>query len=224
MGKFDEKGIVFYFHNELRAIFFFRDRAPDFRVVFPIQKHTRNILVYPFEHEPNDGYDGLITKYEKNVNLGVKTADCLPVIFASENIKGVIHAGWRGLVKGIFDELAEKLKIFGEKGENISFVIGPHICEKCYEVKEDVSSIFQDFCRKNKIDEDRVIRTHNGKVFIDLFSCASEIIKKKICSSKIYHIDICVKEDKRFFSRRRGDMISQPSCLYYSADRDLDKI
>lgn len=223
--KFNEEksGLVFGFNQGLRAIFFFKNTKPDFHAIFPIQKHTRNILIYPFSQESSDGYDGIITAYEKDVNLGIKTADCLPIIFLSEKVKGVIHAGWRGIINGIFDELLNRLSEFCEKGENITFAIGPHICGNCYEVKEDVSSIFQDFCQKNKIDEDKIIKTRDSKIFIDLFSCASEIINKKIGSEKIYHADICVKEDGRFLSRRKGDMISQPSCLY-SVKRDFVRI
>ncbi|MCS7213785.1 MAG: polyphenol oxidase family protein [Candidatus Calescibacterium sp.] len=208
----NENGIIFNLSEKTKAIFFFKNAYPEQPVIFPIQKHTRNIAVYP-NFDFSDGYDGIIIPNNLEVNIGVKTADCLPVIFYSDKVKGVIHAGWRGIVNGIFEELELKLKIFNERIENLLFVIGPHICGKCYEVKEDVKSIFEKLCAKKSIDKEKVIKTENGKLFIDLFSFVYETLKKKSEKIKVFHSGVCVKEDTRFFSRRRGDMISQPSCI-----------
>lgn len=214
-----EKGIVFNIAQNLEALFFFRWSYPDFHVLFPVQKHTKEIFVYKdAEHRGfiySGGFDGIIASRYDRVNLGVKTADCLPIIFASEKVKGVIHAGWRGIANGIIDELETKLRIFKEKPENLKVIVGPHICGRCYEVRDDVASIFRELCRKRDIDEDKVILTNNGRVFIDLFSCVFEILNKKGVA-EIFHAGICVREDERFFSKRRGDERSQPSCLINS--------
>jgi copper oxidase (laccase) domain-containing protein len=53
--------------------------------------------------------DGLIT-YKQNIFLTVTVGDCVPIYFFDEknNIIGLAHAGWRGVVKNISKALIEK--------------------------------------------------------------------------------------------------------------------
>ena len=44
--------------------------------------------------------DGIITK-NKNVLLGILTADCAPVILLGKEYFGILHVGWRGLLNNI---------------------------------------------------------------------------------------------------------------------------
>lgn len=118
-------------------------------VYFPKQIHS-NLLVL-FEKDKNIECDGVLTR-EKNVFLGVKTADCVPLILSHKEIIGALHCGWRGLAGGIL----ENLKIFLEKEgfslKECSFFIGPSIGSCCYEVKEDVGNLFPDFFKDGKVD------------------------------------------------------------------------
>ena len=44
--------------------------------------------------------DGMIIKLEKLENetaLAIKTADCLPILYLSQEEIALVHAGWRGL-------------------------------------------------------------------------------------------------------------------------------
>ena len=58
-----------------------------------------------FKH-PHTSCDGYVTT-QKGVVLGVKTADCLPLLLEAEDGNGnviavsAIHAGWRGTIEGI---------------------------------------------------------------------------------------------------------------------------
>lgn len=51
--------------------------------------------------------DGLVTDCP-DIALSVATADCAPVLLASDDgrIVGAAHAGWRGAVEGILEETA----------------------------------------------------------------------------------------------------------------------
>ena len=69
--------------------------------------------------------------------LGVFTADCLPIAVSYEDGSrfGIIHAGWRGLSKGILDNFLYK---FNDSHSDINAWLGPCITKSNYEVGEDV--------------------------------------------------------------------------------------
>ncbi len=87
--------------------------------------------------------DGYIT-CERGVVLGIKTADCVPILFEAERngdiiAGGAVHAGWRGTAAGIARKCIERLCAeFGAKVTDIRAAIGPCIHSCCYEVSRDV--------------------------------------------------------------------------------------
>ncbi len=115
---------------------------PYFKIplIFPSQIHSDYVIEVNFSQLLKTlKCDALVTK-NSFLFLGIKTADCLPILVStkSKELIGVVHAGWRGSVKGI---LYTTLKIFlkeGFKPEEILVAIGPHIKSCCYEVKEDL--------------------------------------------------------------------------------------
>ena len=52
--------------------------------------------------------DYIITD-QKNIAIGVLTADCLPIILVESQVCAVIHAGWRGAVNGIIENCVNNL-------------------------------------------------------------------------------------------------------------------
>ena len=86
--------------------------------------------------------DGYVTN-TKGITLGVKTADCVPILMEARDdtgrvmAVGAVHAGWRGSVSKIAAECIKKLSAFGASPENIRVCIGPAICGECYVVRED---------------------------------------------------------------------------------------
>ena len=77
--------------------------------------------------------DGLVYCGD-SFGLGVLVADCAPVALTSaEGVFAAVHAGWRGVQKGV---LAEAVKVMKSAGaSNISAYIGPCIRAECYEFK-----------------------------------------------------------------------------------------
>ena len=71
--------------------------------------------------------------------LAVQTADCLPVVFsaASGQIVAAVHAGRRGLLGGILEEAAQRIRSLD--GGPVDALIGPAICGRCYEVPSDMA-------------------------------------------------------------------------------------
>lgn len=88
--------------------------------------------------------DGLITN-TAGVLLGVRVADCFPVIVADRERKaaGIFHAGWRGTAKRIVEKgIGEMRRQLGCDPEDLLAVIGPGIGNCCFEIGEEVESEF----------------------------------------------------------------------------------
>jgi YfiH family protein len=88
--------------------------------------------------------DGLITD-EPGVLLGIQTADCLPILIADQNRRGVgaFHAGWRGTLKGIVERgVASIGREFGSMPEDLIAAIGPGIGQCCFAVGSEVRELF----------------------------------------------------------------------------------
>lgn len=96
----------------------------------------------------------------KKVALGVLTADCVPVLFASDNgmVIGAAHCGWKSAKLNIITNVR---KMMENKGANkIKAIIGPAIAQKSYEVDakyyhdfvsegDDIKELFQPSRREN---------------------------------------------------------------------------
>lgn len=88
--------------------------------------------------------DAMITD-RPGLGLAISTADCTP-IFIYDKINKVIaavHSGWRGTEKRIlFKTLLRLSEHFGSKPNNLIAYIGPSICQKLYEVGDEVAKLF----------------------------------------------------------------------------------
>ena len=69
------------------------------------------------------------------------TADCLPVFVSKKDGKmvGIAHAGWRGLVSGIIENL---VRSFNSDGDNLVVHLGPAISKNFFEVGVEVKSLY----------------------------------------------------------------------------------
>ena len=91
------------------------------------------------------GVDGLITN-DKQVVLMIFFADCVPLFFYDpvRQAIGASHSGWRGTVMRMGARTVEAMqRKFESAPEDIYAVIGPSICQDCYEVSEDVIEAFR---------------------------------------------------------------------------------
>lgn len=82
--------------------------------------------------------DGAVTD-KADIYLSLRTADCVPVLFAScrDKIIGVAHAGWKGALGGIIENTIDAMASLGARRQDIYAAIGPCIFQESYEVKED---------------------------------------------------------------------------------------
>lgn len=108
-------------------------------LIFPKQIHSHYVVEINSDFSKVPQADSLITN-KKLVFLGIKTADCVPILISTKNKEWVaaVHAGWRGSVKGVFHQTLKVLLNKGFNPEEILVAMGPHIKTCCYEVKEDL--------------------------------------------------------------------------------------
>jgi polyphenol oxidase len=83
--------------------------------------------------------DGFLT-IEPNILLTCVFADCVPLFFMSQNTNwlGIAHAGWRGTVNGIGQEMVKLMVTKGIQLTDIYVAIGPCISKEHYEVDDNV--------------------------------------------------------------------------------------
>jgi len=116
-----------------------------------------------------DGCDGFVTDVE-GVALGIKTADCLPVLLADESahVIGALHAGWRGSASGIAAEGVRMMIKRGARPERIKAAIGAGIRPCCYEVGDDFKEQIAEQAGERAANE-CVIVGEDGKYRADLY-------------------------------------------------------
>lgn len=75
--------------------------------------------------------DAAVTSHPGAV-LCILTADCAPIAFASpEGVRGVAHAGWKGLAAGVIGATVDAMRALG--ASSVEAAIGPCIEPACYE-------------------------------------------------------------------------------------------
>ena len=145
--------------------------------------------------------DAIITN-QKNLPIGILTADCVPVLIYDDVAKNIaaIHAGWKGAYKDIINRVINFMLKIGSQRKNIHAAIGPSISQKNYIVKEDFLRKFMKKNNKNKI----FFKTNKNKIYFDL----PNYVKSQLKSNKIRdidHINIDTFDYRNnFFSARRS--------------------
>lgn len=77
--------------------------------------------------------------------LGIRTADCLPILLADPEHRAVaaVHAGWRGTAAGIVEQTISRLQeLYGTNPDQLRAAIGPGIGKCCFEVGPEVAHQF----------------------------------------------------------------------------------
>lgn len=166
-----------------------------------------------FIREEIESGDGYVTG-ERGVTLGIKTADCVPILLEAEKdgriiAVGAVHAGWRGTVADIAGRCVERLVWeFGAERQTIRAAIGPCIHKCCYEVSKDLycevaQGLSEDMAKKFV----QPSQTADGKYFCDLVAINRELL---LCHGLIENnIDIvdectCCNPEKYFSHRFSG--------------------
>jgi YfiH family protein len=144
--------------------------------------------------------DALVTN-DRNVALSVLGADCTPVLFASDQgVIGAAHAGWKGAVTGIIEEVVVKMCELGASCEKISACIGPTIHQQNYEVRED---FIKEITKLSCFSVKEFIQEKSHKFYFDLPGYLIQQCERSGIQVESVDLDTYRLKDE-FFSYRRN--------------------
>lgn len=149
--------------------------------------------------------DGLVTD-EPGIPIITFYADCVPLFFY-DPVKKVIamaHSGWRGTVERIGAKMVSYMeKEYGSCPQDIVCAIAPSICQKCYEVSEDVALRFLEVFG-NGFGDELLYRKENGKYQLNLHrACEITLLEAGIAKEHLDVTDLCTCcNPDVFFSHR----------------------
>ncbi len=167
------------------------------------QIHSANVVVLDDieNHDDLREGDSIITSL-KDVGIGIRTADCVPILIVDrdKSIVAAVHAGWRGTLSEIAIKTINTIKSeYGIDSSLLTSVIGPSISSCCYVVGEDVAALFKE--RFSNCDQ-YLFESGESKYVLDL-GIANKIALEKAGVADIEIVDICTKCNANFYSYRR---------------------
>lgn len=189
--------------------------------VFSQQTHTTNVRQITesdagrgLTRDP--GYsdvDGLISNVPHLV-LSAFFADCVPLFILDpvHRAIGLSHSGWRGTVGRMGKVTLQKMEeVYGTAPADVLCGIGPSICRDCYEVSEDVASVFRKEFPQHR--QKILLDKENGKYQLDLWEANRIVFREAgVPAENISVTDICTccNPDLLFSHRashgRRGNL------------------
>lgn len=149
------------------------------------QVHGTRVLTV--DHSGHFGEaDALFTKAPQ-LPLAIFVADCVGLVLHGRGGVGVAHVGWRGAAQALVEKLVELMQSSGSEPEQA--VVGPAIGPCCFEVGEEVSSLFPGFVRQTSWDTTSV----------DLPGVVADCLPSKLDCHIIRH---CTAHHQDTFSHR----------------------
>ncbi|HZI19073.1 MAG TPA: peptidoglycan editing factor PgeF [Pyrinomonadaceae bacterium] len=137
--------------------------------------------------------------------LGVKTADCVPVIIGDPRTGACagVHAGWRGTLAEIVPRALERMAAeFGTRPEEVRAAVGPAARACCYEVGPEV---VEAFAARFTAAERWFTPTRAGHALADLQRAnAEQLAGAGVAPERIHTLPLCtICRPELFFSYRR---------------------
>jgi len=135
-----------------------------------------------------------------DVVLAVRTADCVPVLFAAPGGVGAAHAGWRGVVSGVAAETLRALcEATGADPAAVQVAVGPHISRAVYEVGPEVIDAL---AAADLQTPSTVLRRPGHKPHVGL-GAALDLQLRRLGVCQIEHLTQCTFLNPLFYSYRR---------------------
>lgn len=163
--------------------------------------------------------DGLWSA-RRGVALGIRTADCLPVLIEDRAGRRVaaVHAGWRGVIGLIAVKMVERFAELGSPKDQLRVALGPAIQRCCFEVDGELPERFEGAFGPSVVVEGF------AKPHLDL----SLAVRVSLEAAGVLpeHIEVlpqCTHCDERFFSHRRDRGVTgrQLSFITCALETDL---
>lgn len=134
--------------------------------------------------------DALVTAHGSGHSLAVMVADCPPVAIVTAAGVSAVHAGWRSLVGGIFERVAERLDLDGAVA-----AIGPCIGPCCFEVGVEVANQFH-------VDDVYGPVVEGERPHVNLRAAITRRLEA-LGVARVDVLKVCTSCDERCFSHRR---------------------
>jgi YfiH family protein len=145
----------------------------------------------------------------------ILTADCLPVLLASEagDRVGAAHAGWRGLRAGVIEATVRAL----DRPPSVLMAwLGPAIGPAHFEIGPEVRD---EMLQADPGAEAAFIANARGRFMADLYALARRRLKQ-VGVDRIYGGSACTyAEDERYFSHRRDGRTGRQASLIWLGAR-----
>ena len=151
----------------------------------------------------DDHADALVSDLP-GILIGVKTADCVPVVLADpeHGAFAAVHAGWRGTVRSIVPKAIEKMReIYGTDPVDIISAIGPAAGCGSYEIGKNVIDAFAAAFTDSG---EYFSATSTGHALIDLhLANRRQLVSAGVSEANIYTAPFCTMDrTDLFFSYR----------------------
>ncbi len=151
--------------------------------------------------------DGLVTALT-GVGLGIRTADCAPVLLWSpEGVLGAAHGGWGGLEVGIIGAVARSMTDLG--ATTIDATLGPCIGPECYEFGAEPLARLAD-----RFGPDVCSRTATGSEALDLRAAVTAATDDAGVRLVASNPPCTACGDDHFSHRAHGDQARQLSVIW----------
>ena len=177
------------------------------------QVHGTKVAIDPGFDEPEA--DAAITRAPGTV-LAILTADCMPVVFASDDGSevGAAHAGWRGLAGGVLEATVAAMQA---SPENVVAWLGPAAGPQAYEIGTEV---FDAFVSNDPRAASAFTVTLPGQWRIDLYALARQRLADAGVT-RVFGGDLCtITDPQRFFSHRRDQRTGRMATLAWIHPRE----
>lgn len=185
------------------------------RIYFASQVHGTDVLTVSGTEDRGDVVRreaDAVASEVTGVVCGVRSADCGTVLIGDRRSRAVvaIHAGWRGVVRGVVERGVDALVSLGGRSElrargDLVAAVGPHIESCCFEVGGEVA---EELAASSSLGDGAIVRRHAEKAHVDLRA----IIGQKLRDAGIEVVDqvrgCTVCDAEAFFSYRREGQVS----------------
>ena len=156
------------------------------------QVHGNRVVIIEAVSDEHPTADALVTGIP-GVALAVMVADCIPLLLTSKVAVAAVHVGRKGLMNSVALGAIAAMREIG--ATQISAVIGPSICGRCYEVSQEI------FDEVTAVHPAAAVTTPKGTPSLDLPAALEKVLLAEGVS--ISFDRGCTVEDQTFFSYRR---------------------
>jgi YfiH family protein len=163
------------------------------------QVHGATVAVAPAERPrpwPRPDADAIVSN-DPTAALGIRVADCVPVLLAEESGRAVaaVHAGWRGMAqRAIIAGVAALQSRYGVRPERIIAAVGPCIGPCCYEVGDETRRALRQAGHHADMLDRWFHPRPAGRFHLDLWSAARDQLEGAgVMPGNIHIAELCTK-------------------------------